>query len=370
MAVSFLKSSRKKEEDDWISISDMMAVLMMIFLFIAIVYMQQVLVKSKIFEIVESRIYDALNQEFKDDFEDWNAVLERKNLTISFQEPDVYFDTGSCVPKQKFISILDSFLPRYLNVLKKFRADIEEIRIEGHTSTRYEAAESIDEAYIKNMDLSQCRTREVLGYLLQHPNIQSNKNWSKDKLTANDLSSSKIVIDPNTGLEDEAKSKRVNFRVKAFNNQFEDWKNFLEEYGLNINENDQVKLNKNELLKEIKIGEICDPYTYSLYGNPYSNKDLQPFFMQIALSQELQCLTNNKEIINNFEKRLNEISTKYLELSMPMDKDKNPRDCLIKYPVNVVGNYEKYEECEVKRLTKLDLQASKEMKEEFYNIFK
>ena len=40
--------------------------------------MQQVLVKSKIFEVVESRIYDALNQEFKDDFEDWNAVLEKK----------------------------------------------------------------------------------------------------------------------------------------------------------------------------------------------------------------------------------------------------------------------------------------------------
>ena len=109
MAVSFLKSSRKKEEDDWISISDMMTVLMMIFLFIAVVYMQQVLVKSKIFEVIENRIYDALNQEFKDDFEDWNAILDRKNLTISFQEPDVYFDTGSCDPKQKFISILNSF---------------------------------------------------------------------------------------------------------------------------------------------------------------------------------------------------------------------------------------------------------------------
>ena len=244
MAVSFLKSSRKKEEDDWISISDMMTVLMMIFLFIAVVYMQQVLVKSKIFEVIENRIYDALNQEFKDDFEDWNAILDRKNLTISFQEPDVYFDTGSCDPKQKFISILNSFLPRYLNVLRKFKADIEEIRIEGHTSTRYESAESIDEAYIKNMDLSQCRTRKVLKYLLQHPNTQNNKTWSKDKLSANGLSSSKIIIDPNTGLEDEAKSKRVNFRVKAFNNQFEDWKNFLEEYGLNINESDQVKLNK------------------------------------------------------------------------------------------------------------------------------
>ena len=236
MAVSFLKSSKPKEEDDWISISDMMAVLMVIFLFIAIVYMQQVLEQSKIIEVIESRIYKALNQEFQDDFEDWNAILERKNLTISFQEPGVYFDTGSCTPKEKFVVILNSFLPRYLDVLEKFKEEIEEIRIEGHTSSRYEAAETVDEAYIKNMDLSQCRTREVLSYLLQHPGVQVNKPWSKDKITANGLSSSKIIIDPTTGVEDEAKSKRVNFRVKAYNNQFEDWKNFIEEFGIKQNE--------------------------------------------------------------------------------------------------------------------------------------
>ena len=55
---------------------------------------------------------------------------------------------------------------------------------------------------------------------------------------------------------------------------------------------------------------------------------------------------------------------------MPWDRDKNPRDCLIKYPVNVVGNYEKYEECVGKRDRELDLKESNEIKEEFYNIFK
>ena len=76
MAVSFLSHQEKRRTLDIYfrydgSFNDD-------FLFIAIVYMQQVLVKSKIFEVVESRIYDALNQEFKDDFEDWNAVLEEK----------------------------------------------------------------------------------------------------------------------------------------------------------------------------------------------------------------------------------------------------------------------------------------------------
>lgn len=228
MAISFLKSSSKKEEDDWISISDMMAVLMVIFLFIAIVYMQQVQSKFQITEAIEDRIYDALKAEFEDDFEQWNAVLDRKDLTISFQEPDIYFSTGSCDLKEKFIAILDSFLPRYLDVLKKFKGEIEEIRIEGHTSSRYESATSVDEAYIKNMDLSQCRTREVLSFLLQHPNTQSNKTWSKDIITANGLSSSKVIIDPETGLEDEDKSKRVNFRVKAYNNL----ENFIQSLGL------------------------------------------------------------------------------------------------------------------------------------------
>ena len=228
MAVSFLKSSSKKEEDDWISISDMMAVLMVIFLFIAVVYMQQVQSKFQITEAIEDRIYDALKDEFEDDFKEWNAVLDRKDLTISFQEPDIYFATGSCELQEKFITILDSFLPRYLNVLKKFRAEIEEIRIEGHTSSRYESANSEDEAYIKNMDLSQCRTRGVLGFLLQHPDTQSNKTWSKDIITANGLSSSKVIIDPETGLEDEDKSKRVNFRVKAYNNL----ENFIQSLGI------------------------------------------------------------------------------------------------------------------------------------------
>ena len=143
-----------------------------------------------------------------------------------------------------------------------------------------------------------------------------------------------------------------------------------EEYGLNINDTNQVKLNKNELLKVIKIGEICDPNTLYLYGNPYRDNDISAMTMRIALSSELRCLTDNEETINNFENKLSEIMGKYIELSMPWDRDKNPRDCLIKYPVNVVGNYEKYEECVGKRDRELDLKESNEIKEEFYNIFK
>ena len=38
----FTPSKKQYEDDDWISISDLMAVLMIVFLFIAIVYMKEV----------------------------------------------------------------------------------------------------------------------------------------------------------------------------------------------------------------------------------------------------------------------------------------------------------------------------------------
>ena len=41
------------EDDDWISISDLMAVLMIVFLFIAIVYMKEVLKEAKEFQLLE-----------------------------------------------------------------------------------------------------------------------------------------------------------------------------------------------------------------------------------------------------------------------------------------------------------------------------
>jgi hypothetical protein len=72
------------------------------------------------------------------------------------------------------------------------------------------------------MMLSQGRSRNTLNYVTQLPVARKHIGWLKSKLTANGLSSSKLVdkngyllTDPDsTGIESSARSQRVEFRVR------------------------------------------------------------------------------------------------------------------------------------------------------------
>jgi outer membrane protein OmpA-like peptidoglycan-associated protein len=112
--------------------------------------------------------------------------------------------------------ILDDFFPRYIKLLfTKYKDNIEEIRIEGHTSSEWmEYKIDPETAYFKNMKLSQDRTRSVLIYVLQMIKADKLKQWARGKITANGLSSSKLIIKPN-GEEDKEASRRVEFRVRT-----------------------------------------------------------------------------------------------------------------------------------------------------------
>lgn len=213
----------EEEGEHWLPVSDMMSGLMVIFLFIAITYMMQVsedrnqLVEIAVtYEKTKIAIYDELQIEFKDDLKKWNAIIDKESLAVRFQEPDVLFDIGESKVKDKFKVILDDFFPRYIKRLKPFLSDIEEIRIEGHTSSEWSNKMTVDEnekAYFLNMALSQNRTRAALEYCLMLPNIADERLWIKHILTANGLSSSKPILI--NGVEDNVHSRRVEFKVKT-----------------------------------------------------------------------------------------------------------------------------------------------------------
>jgi outer membrane protein OmpA-like peptidoglycan-associated protein len=211
-------------EDDgehWLSVSDMMSGLMVIFLFIAITYMIQVsedrnqLIEIAVtYEKTKTEIYDQLQIEFKDDLKKWNAEIDQQSLAFRFQEPDILFNVGDAEVKEKFKVILDDFFPRYIKVLKQYQLDIEEIRIEGHTSSEWSKNSITDDrTYFLNMALSQNRTRATLEYCLMLPQIASDRSWIKQILTANGLSSSKPILV--NGSEDTVHSRRVEFKVKT-----------------------------------------------------------------------------------------------------------------------------------------------------------
>jgi len=208
-------------DQHWISVSDLMAGLMIIFLFIAITYIRPIVEKQNVirdivtaWETSERDIYEALKEEFRKDLPKWNAELDRKSLTIRFRAPDVLFKEGSSILKPRFEQIVGDFFPRYINVLFRFKDNIEEVRIEGHTSSGWYENATIDEAYIHNMRLSQERTRAVLGFALQLSKIESKIDWVRKHLTANGLSSSH-TIQWKDGKEDPDRSRRVEFRVRT-----------------------------------------------------------------------------------------------------------------------------------------------------------
>jgi outer membrane protein OmpA-like peptidoglycan-associated protein len=111
-------SSSKENGEYWISISDMMSGLMMIFLFISISYMISVIrEKDKIKEIavtynrLQNDLYEDLYNEFKNDLQKWDATINRQTLSVRFESPDVLFKLGSSQLENKFKEILEDFSP-------------------------------------------------------------------------------------------------------------------------------------------------------------------------------------------------------------------------------------------------------------------
>lgn len=213
---------QEENEGPWISIADVMAVTMMIFMFLTVIFMVTVQAdKKRIEEIavtynrLQDSLYDDLKREFAADLPKWSAQIDRATLSIAFREPEVLFGQAEAALKERFRNILLDFFPRYVKILTspKYKADIEEVRIEGHTSSEWATSTDPKTAYFKNMELSQQRTRAVLEYALNLGAVSRDFGWLKRRLTANGLSSSKPVLE--NGREHRARSRRVEFRVRT-----------------------------------------------------------------------------------------------------------------------------------------------------------
>jgi outer membrane protein OmpA-like peptidoglycan-associated protein len=199
--------------DYWISISDLMSGLMVIFLFVAVAYITNVAVT---YQRLQDQLYQDLYAEFKGDLKKWGAKIDRENLSVRFTEPRVLFDKGEAYINARFRRILRDFFPRYIKVLTqpKYKDEIAEIRIEGHTSSEWAQGVTGLDAYIANMRLSQDRTRAVLSYVMRLDRSGKHEDWLIDHLTANGLSSSELIL-TKKGKEDKQRSRRVEFRVRT-----------------------------------------------------------------------------------------------------------------------------------------------------------
>ena len=204
--------------EHWLTISDLMAGLMMVFLLISVALMRSAFLdRDRMREVAvayregQVAIDQALRGEFENDLEKWDAAIDAESLTFEFRSPEVLFETGAIALQPRFAVILDDFFPRYLGVLRAFETVIDEVRVEGHTSSDWVSATE-DEAYFNNMRLSQGRTRSVLEHVYRLPAAPDDRNWVKRKVAAVGFSSSRPVVDA-ADREDPEASRRVLFRV-------------------------------------------------------------------------------------------------------------------------------------------------------------
>lgn len=211
----FFKTESSGEEQ-WISVSDMMAGLMMIFLFISIIYIQNL---SKYFSEVadvSEQICADLKQEFDSEAERWDMSICENGLLISFDN-DSNFEVNSAALSEDFSLVLSDFFPRLMEVVYEYRDSISELRIEGHTDSSVRRTDNELTGYLYNTKLSQERSRNVMDYSLNLNEINLQPlylDWSYTHITAHGMSSSKRIFS-DTGDEDYAASRRVEFRLRT-----------------------------------------------------------------------------------------------------------------------------------------------------------
>ena len=205
--------------EHWVSVSDLMSGLMMVFLFISIALMRHALIeRDKIKEVAvayqnnQVALYEALTTEFQADLKRWNAAIDKDTLSFEFKSPDILFGLGSSEMRPQFKNVLSDFFPRYMGVLDQFKSSINEVRIEGHTSSQWNTGINSEEAYFRNMELSQSRTRSVLLFVQGLKASAEDQGWIRRNVAAVGLSSSRLVLD-SKGNEDAERSRRVTFRV-------------------------------------------------------------------------------------------------------------------------------------------------------------
>ena len=210
----------------WMSVSDLMTGLMVIFLFIAISYIRKVQENQTVLtDYVETktRLHDKLVKEFEGDTNRWQMTIG-KDLSMRFNNPQVLFASGRADLTLEFKQILDEFLPKYFHILlnDSLRSKIQEIRIEGHTDS-VPAPQFDYDAYLANVILSQQRSLSVLRYFRSMPDFETYSDDEKKLLeywfTANGLSYGKSV-DKNGNYTivskqpiDKDRSRRVEFRI-------------------------------------------------------------------------------------------------------------------------------------------------------------
>lgn len=217
-----MRLKNNAETSLWISNTDLISGMFVIFLFIAVALMQQSeAMRETVIGITDesNKAIIQLRENIKKRFSEEEIVRYHLNTDepgyAYFNDGDTKFAQGSAEIPESFKNDLRIFLPKYLEAVAACdEKSIKEIRIEGHTSSEWSADMDPNAAYFYNMKLSQERTRAIIEYAFTLPELVPYHNIMKTKLTANGLSSSHLILNEDN-TENANASRRIEFRIVA-----------------------------------------------------------------------------------------------------------------------------------------------------------
>ena len=214
---------KKNTEDYWIPLADLMTGMMLIFLLMAVVLINQKPQNVSQNETIKHALYQELNAKFHNYFILWHAKLNESDLSINFTQPEFLFETGKSVLKPEFTAILNKFFPQFVGVVSqaKYLPYLKSIHINGYSSNIWGGVSDPNQAYFLNMELSESRAQQTFKYVyFLNDDIIINSNMTppdyqkflQQYITVSGLAT-KHLVKNKFGKTEQYLSQRVEFKI-------------------------------------------------------------------------------------------------------------------------------------------------------------
>ena len=208
------KSNQEEETSYWLSFSDLMASVLIIFILLfvynLIAYEESMNETEKMIQELTStrmKIITMLQEEF--DKEDIDIIIDPKTGAIQLNE-SILFDSGKSQLKDEGKLFAEKFIPIYVKILlgnDEIKSQISQIIIEGHTDDVG--------GYLYNLKLSQERSLSVAQFLINPEFNYKYKNEMEKYLTINGRSYSEPILNSDGSINKDASRRvEIKFRLK------------------------------------------------------------------------------------------------------------------------------------------------------------
>lgn len=222
--------SKNNNSSQWISLSDMMTGLMLVFLLIAVALMLQTKEAEQRYIEKKQQIHKDLVGVFREEISE-DLIQVTPELTVRIPNTDLLFEKGSAQLRVEAKDFLNDFTPKYLRVVNQYvnsdnilNSDISEVKIEGHASQERGHSTSF---FMQNIRLSQERSNSVLEFILSHESFNGlplkDQEALRYMLTTNGMGYNRQVDNNHNLVIDSKKqqdlnnSRRVEFKIVTSN---------------------------------------------------------------------------------------------------------------------------------------------------------